>query len=317
MIDWTRTAFIFPGQGSQHVGMGADLAEQYPEAAAAFAEADSVLAFPLSRLCFEGPEADLNNTVNTQPALFVMGIAILRAKRPPGGSAQAALRGGTQPGRVHRASRGWRAGFRRRRAPGPRARASDAACRRAHTRRHGGRACSWTRTPCADLRRASLQTGKPLVLANDNCDGQLVISGDDRPRSGAALATERGAKRVVPLAVSVASHSPLMESITPAFRQTLAATAFDAPAVPVIGNVTAAPLTSADAIRDELGAQLTSTVRWTESVQYMRGQGIDTFIEVGPKDVLTGLVKRIDRAAERVTLQQRRQRGGVSAAQMS
>ena len=319
MIDWTRTAFIFPGQGSQYVGMGADLAEQYPEAAAAFAEADSVLAFPLSRLCFEGPEADLNNTVNTQPALFVMGIAILRVLN-------ARLAAAPKPRFVAGHSLGE---FTALAAAG--ALAFDDGVRLVRERgrlmqqagEHTPGAMAAVLGLDADTVReicaaASLQTGKPLVLANDNCDGQLVISGDTTALEAALpLATERGAKRVVPLAVSVASHSPLMESIAPAFRQTLAATAFDAPAVPVIGNVTAAPLTSADAIRDELGAQLTSTVRWTESVQYMRGQGIDTFIEVGPKDVLTGLVKRIDRAVERVTLNSAASVAEFLAAQMS
>ncbi len=116
--------------------------------------------------------------------------------------------------------------------------------------------------------QASQQTGKTLVLANDNCPGQLVISGDKEALDAALpLATERGAKRAMPLTVSVASHSPLMEAITPDFRAALNNTPFNAPAVPVIGNVQAAPLLTADAIRAELGDQLTSTVRWTESVQ--------------------------------------------------
>jgi len=153
---------------------------------------------------------------------------------------------------------------------------------------------------CAQV---SQQTGKTLVLANDNCPGQLVISGDKEALDAAIpLAAERGAKRAMPLTVSVASHSPLMEAITADFRAVLDNTPFNAPAVPVIGNVQAAPLTSAAAIRTELGDQLTSTVRWTESVQYMRAHGIEQFIELGPKDVLNGLIKRIDRAAERVTL---------------
>jgi [acyl-carrier-protein] S-malonyltransferase len=151
--------------------------------------------------------------------------------------------------------------------------------------------------------QASQQTGKTLVLANDNCPGQLVISGDKQALDVAIpLAVERGAKRAMPLTVSVASHSPLMKAITADFRAVLDNTPFNAPAVPVIGNVQAASLLSAIAIRAELGDQLTSTVRWTESVQTMRAHGIELFIELGPKDVLSGLIKRIDRAAERVTL---------------
>jgi len=318
MIDWTRTALIFPGQGSQHVGMGADLAERYPEAAATFAEADSVLGFPLSRLCFDGPEADLNDTVNTQPALFVMGIAILRVLNAHLGAVSPRFVAGHSLGEFTALAAAEALTF----ADGVRlVRERGRLMQQAGEHTPGAMAAvlgldaATVRDICA---AASQQTGQPLVLANDNCDGQLVISGDKAALEAALpLATERGAKRVVPLAVSVASHSPLMESITPAFRETLAATPFDAPAIPVVGNVGAAPLTSVDAIREELGAQLTSTVRWTESVQYMRGQGIETFIEAGPKDVLTGLVKRIDRDAERVTLNSADSVAAFLAAQIS
>ncbi len=130
-----------------------------------------------------------------------------------------------------------------------------------------------------------------------------MISGDKiAVEQAIPLAEAKGAKRVVPLAVSVASHSPLMAAIVPDFEQALAAVPFQSPRVPVIGNVHAAPLQSPQAIRSELGAQLTSTVRWTESVQTMRALGVHTFIELGPKDVLSGLIKRIDRDAQRVTL---------------
>ena len=153
---------------------------------------------------------------------------------------------------------------------------------------------------CAEV---SQQTGKTLVLANDNCPGQIVISGDeDALEAALPLASERGAKRALQLAVSVASHSPLMESITPDFRAALDQTPFTTPTTPIIGNVNAAPLQSADAIRAELGAQLTSSVRWTESAQYMLAQGITTFIELGPKDVLSGLMKRINRKTTRIAL---------------
>lgn len=319
MIDWTRTALIFPGQGSQQVGMGADLAAQYPEAAAAFAEADSILGYPLSRLCFEGPEEDLNSTINTQPALFVMGVAVLRVL-------SAALGAPPRPRFVAGHSLGeftaLAAADALKFADGVRlVRERGRLMRQAGEQNPGAMAAvlgldaNTVRAICA---AASQQTGAPLVLANDNCDGQLVISGDKAALEAALpLATERGAKRVVPLAVSVASHSPLMETITPAFRETLAATPFDPPAVPVIGNVNAAPLTSVAAIRDELGAQLTSTVRWTESVQYMRSQGVETFIEIGPKDVLTGLVKRIDRDAKRITLNSADSVAAFLAGQMS
>jgi [acyl-carrier-protein] S-malonyltransferase len=145
--------------------------------------------------------------------------------------------------------------------------------------------------------RASQQTGGVLILANDNCPGQSVISGDDGTLEvGMQLLTEAKAKKVVKLAISIAAHSPLMESASAEFRQVLATTQFVAPHVPVYGNVDAAPLVDVDAIRRELDLQLTNSVRWTESVQAMVAAGAEVFLELGPKDVLSGLLKRIDRS---------------------
>jgi [acyl-carrier-protein] S-malonyltransferase len=304
MIDWTKTALVFPGQGSQEVGMGADLVAQYPEAEATFALADELLGFALSDLCFNGPADALNDTYNTQPALYVMGIALLRLLN-------AAFQDELRPAFVAGHSLGEFTALTAAGALGftdglrlvrERGRLMNEASQRAPGAMAAilGLEADVVRDLCAE---ASQQTGKTLVLANDNCPGQLVISGDKEALDAALpLATERGAKRAMPLTVSVASHSPLMEAITPDFRAVLDNTPFGAPAIPVIGNVQAAPLTSASTIRAELGDQLTSTVRWTESVHYMRARGIEQFIELGPKDVLNGLVKRIDRAAERVSL---------------
>lgn len=304
MIDWVKTAFVFPGQGSQEVGMGADLVEAYPEANAIFAQADEILGFSLSTLCFQGPAEELNDTLNTQPALYVMGVAILRVLG-------AALKNELRPAFVAGHSLGeftaltaagalsFTHGVRLVRERG---RLMQEATRRSPGAMAAvlGLEADTVRTLCAE---ASQRTGKPLVLANDNCPGQLVISGDQETLNIALpLATERGAKRVVPLAVSVASHSPLMESITGDFRAALDNTPFTAPAIPIIGNVNAAPLNTVEDIRTELGAQLTSTVRWTESVAAMQQAGIETYIEMGPKDVLSGLIKRMDRTASRVTL---------------
>jgi len=145
--------------------------------------------------------------------------------------------------------------------------------------------------------QASQQTGGILILANDNCPGQSVISGDDATiEAGMKLMSEAGAKRVVKLAVSIAAHSPLMESAAESFRQVLATTAFKRAHTVVYGNVNAAPLNDVDSIRRELDLQLTQSVRWTESVQGMVAAGAETFLELGPKDVLAGLLKRIDRS---------------------
>jgi [acyl-carrier-protein] S-malonyltransferase len=304
MIDWTKTALVFPGQGSQEVGMGADLVAKYPEAEATYALADEILGFALSDLCFNGPAETLNDTYNTQPALYVMGGALLRIL-------STAFQDDVRPAFVAGHSLGeftaltaagalsFSDGLRLVRERG---RLMNEASQRAPGAMAAilGLEAGVVREVCTE---ASQQTGKMLVLANDNCPGQLVISGDKEALEAALpLATARGAKRALPLTVSVASHSPLMEAITDDFRAVLDNTIFNTPTIPVIGNVQAAPLVSASAIRAELGDQLTSTVRWTESVEYMRARGIEQFIEVGPKDVLNGLIKRIDRSAERVSL---------------
>jgi [acyl-carrier-protein] S-malonyltransferase len=151
--------------------------------------------------------------------------------------------------------------------------------------------------------QASAEAGQPVVVANDNCPGQIVISGDEAALDLALpLAKARGAKRALKLAVSVAAHSPLMARAAAAFRQALDATEFLTPNVPVIGNLSAAPLRTPDEIRAELSAQLTGAVRWTETIQTLRAMGATTFLEFGPKDVLTGLLKRIDKEAIGIAL---------------
>jgi len=304
MADWTKTALIFPGQGSQEVGMGRDLIGVYPQAQEVFAEADSILGFALSELCFNGPADKLNDTINTQPALYVMGVALVRVlKATLGEDFQPAFVAGHSLGELTALTAAGALPF----AEGVRlVRERGRLMKEAGTHSPGAMAAILgldAETVATICEEASARTGKPLVVANDNCPGQLVISGDaDTLDLALPLATDKGAKRVVKLAVSVASHSPLMTAITGQFRQVLDTTPFEAPGIPIIGNVNARPLVTAADIREELGAQLTSTVRWTETVQYMRSQGIESFVELGPKDVLTGLIKRIDRAAKRISL---------------
>lgn len=297
-MDWTSTAFVFPGQGSQIVSMCKDLAEAYPVVRQTFEQADSLLGFALSDLSFNGPEDQLNDTYNTQPALYTAGVATLRALQAEIPGATAACAAGHSLGEFTALAAAGALSF----EDGLRlVRERGRLMQAAGTKSPGAMAAvlgldaAQVRELCA---RASSQTGGVLILANDNCPGQSVISGDDTTLEvGIQMLTEAKAKRVVKLPISIAAHSPLMESASAEFRQVLAETHFMPPQVPVYSNVDASPLSTVESIRRELDLQLTNSVRWTESVQAMLASGITTFIELGPKDVLVGLLKRIDRAA--------------------
>lgn len=288
-------AFLFPGQGSQSVVMGKSLAEHYPAARRVFEEADEVLGFSLSAFCFEGPENALNDTINTQPALYVCGIAALRAlhsERPdlqPGwlaGHSLGELTALTAAGVMTFAD-----GLRLVRERGRLMKAAGEAQPGAMAALLGLDA-EPVRALCA---QAAEQTGGVLVMANDNCPGQVVISGDDATLDVAlGLAKGAGVRRAVKLAVSIAAHSPLMAAASAEFEQAVNRTPMQPPQARVIGNVQAAPLADVAAIRGELGQQLTEPVRWTESIRALSTAGVTQFIELGAKDVLTNLLKRID-----------------------
>lgn len=297
MSNGTSIAYVFPGQGSQAVGMGKDLVQLYPAARQTFEEADAILGFSLSDLCFNGPEAELNDTINTQPALFTCGIAVLRVLQAEIPALTPAFTAGHSLGEFTALGAAGSLSF----GDGLRlVRERGRLMKEAGTKSPGAMAALLgldallVKDVCA---RASQQTGGILILANDNCPGQNVISGDEATLEvGMTFAKEAGAKKVVKLPISIASHSPLMESAAAEFRQVLNDTAFQPPQIPVYGNVDAAPLKDVQAIRRELDLQLTQSVRWTESVQAMSAAGAETFLELGPKDVLTGLLKRIDRS---------------------
>jgi [acyl-carrier-protein] S-malonyltransferase len=294
----SQTAFLFPGQGSQYVGMGQDLYEAYPEARAIFDQADDILGLALSELCFSGPEERLSDTINTQPAIFATSVALLRVlesdKLPvPGFVAGHSL--GEYSALLAAGAMDFAAGLQLVRERGR-------LMKEAGQRSPGGMAAVLgLETEVVDqvCRRAREETGGVIQVANYNSPGQIVISGDFRTRDVAVeLAQAEGAKKVIPLAVSIAAHSPLMECIVDEFRQAVEAVEFRRPALPVVANVSAMPLEGVDAIREELVQQLTSPVRWIESIQYMVGQGVAEFVEIGPKDVLTKLMRRIDKSVQ-------------------
>ena len=300
MLDQSTTALMFPGQGSQFVGMGAALAAQYKVAAQTFEEADDILGFALSKLCFEGPEPTLTETVNAQPALYVSGIAALRTLLFVWGDQafKPAFTAGHSLGELTALTAAGALSF----PDGLRL-----VRRRGELMRDAGQHSPGGMTALLGLdadqarvvcQQACRQTGGVVVVANDNCPGQVVIAGDEQTLTLAGeLAAGAGARRAMRLPVSIAAHSPLMARVSEDFKSALSAAEFHPPMTPIIGNTTAQPLTTLDDIRAELGAQLTSPVRWTEGVRSMIAQGVNTFVELGSKNVLIGLLKRIDKEA--------------------
>ena len=289
----STTAFLFPGQGSQVAGMGRELAAEYPEARALFAQADAVLGFALSRLCFDGPEDELTDTVNAQPAILTASLAVLRVIEAHTQIRPAFVAGhslGEFSALVATGSLTFEDALKLVRERGRLMKLAGEA-------QPGGMAAimNLSREALDEVcKEASAATGRPVQVANDNGPNQIVISGDNTALDQAMeLAKAHGAKRAKRLVVSIAAHSQLMQSAARSFRTVLDAVPFSAPRIPIVGNVYARPIDGSD-LRDELEAQLTSPVRWTESVQYLAQQGITTCIEVGPKDVLAGLTRRID-----------------------
>jgi [acyl-carrier-protein] S-malonyltransferase len=296
------TAFLFPGQGSQAVGMGKELAEQYPVAKETFDEADSILGFSLSNLMWNGPADQLNETVNTQPALYVHSVAAWRVFTNLYPDARPSKVAGHSLGELSALNASEALSF----ADGLRlVRTRGELMKRAGELNPGGMAAILgVDIPTLDQVCAQASTSQEVVqVANDNCPGQVVISGHkpalERAMAGAKAA---GAKRALPLAVSIAAHSPLMDSIQAEWNAAVDACAVGTPSIPVVGNVHARSLLSADELRADIKGQMQSRVRWTESVQLMVANGINTFVETGSGEVLLGLVKRIDPTPSRFTL---------------
>jgi [acyl-carrier-protein] S-malonyltransferase len=291
-FDPQTTAFVFPGQGSQTVGMGRDLAAAFPAARAVFAEADIILDFAFSKLMWDGPDADLNDTLNTQPALFIHSLAAYRVFQTLHPAANPVFIAGHSLGQLSAITAAGALSF----ADGLRLvrRRGELMKRAGDTNPGGMAAILGVDIPTLDRVCAEASTKDEIVqVANDNCPGQVVISGNksalERAMAGAKAA---GAKRALPLAVSIAAHSPLMDIIQAEWNQAVNAAAFMDASIPVVGNVAAVPLKEAASLRADVIAQMQSRVRWAESVRWMAAQGVTTFVEVGTGTVLGGLVKR-------------------------
>ena len=293
-----HVAWVFPGQGAQHVGMGADLSERSAVARAVFDSADEALGIGLSSLCFEGPDDELRRTVNTQPAIVTHSIAALAAALERGiVTARPSFVAGHSLGEYAALIAAGAVGF----ADGVRlVRERGRLMQEACDREPGTMAAVLGLAPHV-LSQICARSG--AAICNINAPGNITIGGTAAAVDDATHAAEEaGASRVLPLAVSGAFHTPLMASATPGLRDAISSVSFTEPAIPVISNVTAIPLAGPEEIPDELVDQLTSPVLWTDSVARMQAAGISTLIEFGPGRILAGLARRIDRGLTTASL---------------
>src|SRR5580698_1114344 len=291
----TKIAFLFPGQGSQAVGMGRELAERFPAAAQTFAEADAALGFPLSRLCFEGPEEDLRLTENTQPAIMTVSVAAARVLAEHG--VAPALAAGHSLGEWSAHVIAGTLSF----ADAVRAvKARGHAMQQAVPAGQGAMAAilALDAAQVADAcLEAARETGLTVQAANLNSPGQTVISGAlAAVEKASALCKAKGARRAVMLPVSAPFHCALMQPAQEEVARVLAGLAMHDPRIPVAANVTGGMVSTADAARDALVRQVTGAVRWVDCVQSLLAAGAEIFVEAGAGRVLCGLLKQIDPA---------------------
>ncbi len=290
MAELPKAAYVFPGQGSQSTGMGLDLYNGHPSAREVFDEADASLGFALSRLCFEGPDEELTKTHNVQPAILTVSIACLRALL--------AARRDSLPSPTFVAGHSL-GEYTALVAAGALGLADAVLLVRERGRlmyeaglRNPGSMLAVIGLDEQTVRGICLQSG--TEISNINCPGQIVISGAVQALTEASkLAKTRGARVLIPLKVSGAFHSALMEPVIAEFSRIVSNTRFRPPSVSVISNVNARPLTDVDSIKEELVKQLRNCIQWQRSVEYMVHSGVSTFYEIGPGRVLGGLIKRI------------------------
>jgi [acyl-carrier-protein] S-malonyltransferase len=291
MAELPKVAYVFPGQGSQSTGMGLDLYNAYTSAREVFDEADASLGFSLSRLCFEGPEEELTKTHNVQPAILVASIAGLKALET------AAIADLPLPAFLAGHSLGEYTALV---AAGALGLADAVLLVRERGRlmyeaglKNHGSMLAVIGLDEETVKDVCLQTG--TEISNVNCPGQIVISGAVQALAEAnRLGKTKGARAMIPLKVSGAFHSALMEPVIAEFGKIIANVRFRSPDIPVISNVTAQPLTDVDSIKKELVKQLRNCIQWQRSVEYMIRSGVATFYEIGPGRVLSGLIRRIN-----------------------
>ena len=296
----SNVAFLFPGQGSQSVGMGLELYQNSPAAKAVFDQADQAVGEPLTPILFQGPDEELKKTINTQPAILTVSLACLRAMEEGIAGDQM-----PRPAMVAGHSLGQYTAL----AAAGALDVADAVrlvrergrlMHMASEMRPGGMAAILG-MDYDILEEVCKETD--TQIANVNAPGQIVISGDvSSVEKAMELATARGARRTVPLPVGGAFHSRLMEPALEGMARALESVTIHAPVVPVVANCTGRPITTVEEIKEELISGICSAVRWKETVDYMTQSGISSFYEIGPGKVLTGLVKRMNEEAEVVNI---------------
>lgn len=297
-----KTAFVFPGQGSQTVGMCKEFYDNYACAKKVFEEADEALGFSIAKMCFEGPEDQLRLTMNTQPAILTCSIAVLAVLRENGLNCQIA--GGHSLGEysalVAAGSLSLADAVRSVRKRGQ-------FMQEAVPVGEGAMAAVMGLEPetiDAICRKVEAECGEAVQAVNFNCPGQVVIAGAaDAVAKAIDALKEAGARRAVSLPVSAPFHSTLMRPAAARLKEVLDEVEFHDAKFPVVANVTAKPVTKAEEIRSLLVQQAASPVKWEMSMRYMLGEGFDTFVEVGPGKVLTGFTRKIDRTANALNVE--------------
>lgn len=297
-----KIAFVFPGQGSQAVGMGEDLSRSYEIARKVFSDADKLLNFPISQITWNGPADLLNDTINTQPALLSQSTAVLYVIQEYFPTLIPAYVAGHSMGEISALVAAKALSF------------SDALkllrirgelMKQAGINSPGGMAAIIGMDIKAIeeiCNKASIEENT-VQIANDNCPGQIVISGTTTALTNAIeLAKRSGARRIIPLNVSIAAHSILMKNAQMEFGKAVDKLLINEPFIPIIGNVNAKILSSAEEIRGDLKNQLTSPVQWTKTIQLLIALGVSTFLEIGNGSVLCGLIKRIDNSVNCISV---------------
>jgi [acyl-carrier-protein] S-malonyltransferase len=289
----SKTALMFAGQGAQVVGMGKDLAEAFPSARVWFDRANTALGYDLAAVCFTGPDTELTKTENAQPGIFLVSWVAFQLLRERVPELKFEATAGLSLGEFTALAAAGVMTF-------------DDSIRVVRQRgRFMQEACEATKGGMAAIigldeaptREVCVEAG--VELANLNCPGQIVISGPaDKMNAACELAKAKGAKRALPLNVAGAYHSALMASAQPKLREALAKVPIEIPMMPVISNVTAQPHAAPPDIHQRLVDQVTSSVRWEESMRYLLAQGFTRFIELGPGAALSGFMKRIDKTAQ-------------------